>query len=129
MEQVTCISEMRAGNYGIGVMGIYQMLDYDYAAVSHDPALDATTMPRLRALPTSIGNVLRSCLDLKYRSVTEEAERRTYYSELDDILMDSGTVIPLWHNQLPYAWNKNLEINTQKSYTYQWTHLWDANWK
>jgi ABC-type transport system substrate-binding protein len=128
MEQVTCISEMRAGNYGIGVMGMYQMLDYDYAAVSHDPALDATTMAKIKGAADVDWERVEELFRLG-RSVTEEAERRTYYSELDDILMDSGTVIPLWHNQLPYAWNKNLEINTQKSYTYQWTHLWDANWK
>jgi len=128
MEQVTCISEMRAGNYGVGVMGIYQMLDYDYVAVSHDPDLDATTMTKIKDSPDIDWERARDLFVLG-RTVSDEEDRRAYYAELDDILMDSGTIIPLWHNQLPYAWNKDLEINTQKSYTYQWTHLWDANWK
>lgn len=128
MEQVTCISEMRTGNYGIGVMGIYQMLDYDYVAVSHDPLLDATTMTKIKDSPDIEWERIRDLFVLG-RSVTDVAKRLKYYTELDDLLMDSGTIIPLWHNQLPYAWNKSLEINTKKSYTYQWTHLWDANWK
>lgn len=127
MEQVTTISEMRAGNYGVGVMGIYNMLDFDYIGISFGTDGEEAKMVKITNSPDFDWERVNELMALG-RSTTDEAERAVFYQELDDIIMDAAVMIPLFHTALSYAWDQNLVVNTDKSYTYQYTSFWDAYW-
>jgi ABC-type transport system substrate-binding protein len=127
MEQVTTIAEMRAGNYGVGVMGIYNMLDFDYIGISFGSDGEEAKMVKITNSTDFDWERVNELMELG-RSTTDVAERQMYYQELDDIIMDAAVMLPLFHTALSYAWDKNLVVNTDKSYTYQYTSFWDAYW-
>lgn len=128
MEQVTTISEMFKGNFTFGFMGYYMMMDYDYFTGIVDIDGNKQSTVKMDGNPDfdyeKIFELYREA-----RRHTDEDKRRAIYTELEDILMDGAVIIPVLHTALPYAWDKGLEINTNKPYTYHYSQFWDAYWK
>ncbi len=126
-EQVTLIADMRAGKYELGVMGIYNMLDFDYINMSIGTDAEEAKMMKISNSEDFDWERIDELLKLG-RSTLDLEERKAYYKELDDIVMDAAIFLPLLHTALAYAWDEDLYVNTDKSYTYQYTSFWDAYW-
>lgn len=127
MEQVTALSELRKGNFTFGIMGYYMMMDYDYFTGIVDVNDNEMAIVKIK---DSEDFDYQKIYDLfnEARKHTDEDVRREMYTEMEEILMDAAVVIPILHTALPYAWDKELTINTEKPYTYHYSQFWDAHW-
>ncbi len=58
---------------------------------------------------------------------TDVEKRRAIYKELDEMIMDTATLLPIFHKVQPYVWNKDLNVPTNYSnypLVYEWS--WNA---
>lgn len=128
MEQVTTISDMFSGRYSTGIISYYMMMDYDYITGIIDIDGNQQSIIKLDGGPDfdyeKIYDLFREA-----RTHTDEAKRQEIYTELEKEYMEAAIQIPILHTALPYAWHKDLEINTLKPYTYHYSQFWDAYWK
>lgn len=127
MEQVTVIADMRKGTVPFGIMGYYMMMDYDYFTGIVDVNDNNMSIIKL-AGATDFDYQKVYDLYNEARKHTDVETRKEIYTELEEILMDGAVAIPILHTALPYAWNKQLTINTEKPYTYHYSQFWDAYW-
>ncbi|NLM66568.1 MAG: ABC transporter substrate-binding protein, partial [Enterococcus sp.] len=126
-EQVTTIADLVGGRFKLGFITFYLMMDYDYISGTFD--MDGNEVATIR---------INGAEDFDYEKIfelfregrrhTDEDKRREIYTELEEELMDAAAVIPIFHTALPYAWDKDLNINTVKPYTYHYSQFWDAYW-
>jgi len=127
METATFLAEVYAGNFDSCVGGVYWLMDADQ--ISAQLASDGDEAHLVKV--AGIEEAARARYDellVEGRKTSDADARKEIYYEVEQIAMDAAVFIPLYHTGQTYAWNKNLVINTEKSYTYEYYSFWDAYW-
>lgn len=58
---------------------------------------------------------------------TDQEQRKAYYKELTEIIVDDCPYVPIQHKEIPYVWNKDLNAKVYPSNERPW-YIYDWSW-
>ncbi|MGD9569129.1 MAG: ABC transporter substrate-binding protein [Sedimentibacter sp.] len=116
----TTVSDVSAGNFTIANMGHGYTNDFAYDSRYY------TTSGIYSGNMSQYSNPKVDELFLAADMTLDREERKEYYKEAISIITDDAPIIPIFHKQIPYVWNKDLNAVPHLSsarpwYIYEWS--------
>lgn len=112
----------RAGDFNMLCSGFNAMLDYDYYTRYTSPGV-STSFLKYQNTDYDADWVLE--MYNKGAAELDPAKRQAIYEELENFIAKTACYIPIFYKTLPYAWNKNLNVELDMN----WYYLFDWSWK
>ncbi len=97
----------RAGDFNMLCSGFNAMLDYDYYTRYTSPGV-STSFLKYQNTDYDADWVLE--MYNKGAAELDPAKRQAIYEELENFIAKTACYIPIFYKTLPYAWNKNLNV-------------------
>jgi peptide/nickel transport system substrate-binding protein len=116
----TTVSDASSGNFTISSMGHGYTNDFAYDSRYY------TTGGIYSGNMSQYSNPKVDELFLAADMTLDKDERGEYYKEAISIITDDAPIIPIFHKQIPYVWNKGLNAIPHLSsarpwYIYEWS--------
>ena len=118
LESNAALANMKSQNYDLFVVGWSCHFDYSFARSVFDYTDQALSKPLFAGVEE---------LFVQGSIEVNTEKRKTIYKAIDDKVMGTYTLIPVFFKTIPYAWNKNLNIPAiGSSYYYIYTWSWNS---
>ena len=110
----------RAGDFNMMMSGFNASLDYDYYTRYASPAV-STAFLKYDNTDIDADYILE--MFNKGAAELDPDARKAIYEELENYIAGEACYVPLFYKTLPYAWNKdlNVELDLNWYYLYEWS--------
>lgn len=128
MEQAAALAQMSKGDFDLLCCGYTGEYDYDFWKImTHSSGIDTAYIKYANA-PAAAGIPYEE-IDRLYDEGAAELDstkREAIYKELDDLMMNTCTYLPVFYKQVPYAWNSDLNATCSSDYFYVFDWSWNS---
>lgn len=121
----TCISKMLAQEYDIGIMGYASNGDFDSFRKRFHSEMEGAYYVNFTVGDKFDWKTMDALMDQSAQTMGP-AERLKIDGQINDMVMETGCLLPILNKALFYVWDKNLNVVNQPNYFYVYDWSWNA---
>lgn len=121
----TCISKMLAQEYDIGIMGYASNGDFDSFRKRFHSEMEGAYYVNFTVGDKFDWKTMDALMDQSAQTM-DPAERLTIDGQINDMVMETGCLLPMLYKALFYVWDKDLNVVNQPNYFYVYDWSWNA---